>query len=77
MKYEAHSHLTTACIAPFPERTDVHWETTNLRVWNGREGTAEQQEMVYEVSWIKELGTWRRFLTSRRTVSCERQGVPC
>ena len=77
MRYEAQSHLTAACIAPFPERTDVRWETTSLRVWNAREGAAEQQEMVYEVSWIKELGTWRRFLTSRRTMRGERQGVSC
>ena len=77
MRYEAHSHLTGACIAPFPERTDVHWETTNLRVWNAREGTAEQQEMVYEISWIKELGMWRRFLTSRRKVHRGSQEVPC
>jgi hypothetical protein len=53
---------------PFPERTDVRWETTNIQVWNTREGSSEQQELVYEVSWIKELGMWRRFLTSRRTV---------
>lgn len=68
MRCEAHSHSTAACVALFPERTDVHWETTNLPVWNALEGTAEQQELVYEVSWIKELGTWRRFLMSRRKV---------
>ena len=77
MRYEVHSHSTAACIAPFPERTDVHWETKNLLIWNAREGTAEQQELVYEVSWIKELGIWRQFLTSRRKVGSERQEVPC
>ena len=65
MRHEVHSHGTADCIAPFSERTDVHWETTNLPIWNAREGAAEQQELVYEVSWIKELGMWRRFLTSR------------
>jgi hypothetical protein len=65
MRYEAQSHSTAAGIALFPERTDVHWETTNVPVWNAREGAAEQQELVYEVSWIEALGMWRRFLTSR------------
>ena len=69
MKYQAISHVIAACTAPFPERTDVHWETTNLQVWNAREGAAEQHELVYEVSWVDELGTWRRFLTSRRKVN--------
>jgi hypothetical protein len=50
---------------PFLERTDVHWETTNLQVWNAQESTAEQHELVYEVSWVEELSTWRRFLTSQ------------
>ena len=77
MRHEVHSHGTAACIAPFSERTDVHWETTNLPIWNAREGAAEPQELVYEVSWIKELGMWRRFLTSRRKVGCVRQEVPC
>jgi hypothetical protein len=67
MTYEVHGQAAAGW-APFPERTDVHWEMTNLQVPNAREGTAEQQELVYEVSWIKELGTWRRFLTSRRKV---------
>jgi hypothetical protein len=76
MTYELHGQAAAAC-EPFPGRTDVHWETTNLQLWNAREGTTEQQELVYEVSWIQELGIWRRFLTSRRTVRGERQGVPC
>lgn len=68
MKYQF-SYATAACIAPSPERTDVHWETTNVQVWNAQESTEEQHELVYEVSWVKELGTWRRFLTSRRKVN--------
>jgi hypothetical protein len=71
MRHEVHSQGTATCIAPFSERSDVHWETTNLLVWNA-EGTAEQQELVYEVSWIKELGMWRRFLTSQRKVGSRR-----
>ncbi len=68
MRFEFASHATAACTAPFPERTDVHWETTNLQVWNAREGTAEQHDLVYEVSWVEDLGMWRRFLASRRKV---------
>jgi hypothetical protein len=75
MRYEVHTQPAAAC-APFPERTDVRWETTNLHVRNA-EGSLEQQELVYEVSWIKELGTWRRFLTSRRKVRSECQEVRC
>jgi len=70
MTYEVHGQAAAEW-APFPERTDVHWEATNLQVWNA-EGFVEQQELVYEVSWIKELGTWRRFLISRRKVRSER-----
>ena len=62
------NHPDELRVVPFPERTDVRWETTNVQVWNKREGRSEQQELVYEVSWIKELGMWRRFLMSRRTV---------
>lgn len=76
MRHEVHSQGTAACIAPFSERSDVHWETTTLPVWNA-EGTPEQQELVYEVSWIKELGMWRRFLTSQRKVGSRREEVPC
>jgi hypothetical protein len=68
MSYELGRQTTAARAVPFPERTDVRWETTNLQVWNAREGTAEQHELVYEISWVTELGTWRRFLTSWRKV---------
>jgi hypothetical protein len=68
MKYEV-SHATAAYIPPFPERTDVHWETMSLQLWNALEGTAEQHDLVYEVSWVEDLGMWRRFLTSQRKVN--------
>jgi hypothetical protein len=76
MMHEVHSQAAAAW-APFPGRTDVHWETTNLQVWNAPEGTAEQQELVYEVSWIQELGMWRRFLTSRRKVHSGCEELSC
>jgi len=77
MRHEVHSHGTADCIAPFSERTDVHWETTSLPIWNAREGAVEQQQLVYEVSWIKELGMWRRFLTSRCKIGSGYQEAPC
>jgi hypothetical protein len=76
MTYEVYGQAAAEW-APLPERTDLRWETTNLRVWNAREGTAAQQELVYEVSWINESGTSRQFLTSRRKVRGECQEVPC
>lgn len=52
----------------FPAGIDVHWETQVRTVWNADECTAEEYELVYEVSWISELGAWRRFLCSQRKV---------
>jgi len=37
-------------------------------VWNERERTSEEFELVYEISWIAELGLWRSFLRSQRKV---------
>lgn len=68
MRYEVPSEASAAYMAAFPERMDTHFETTNLPVSNPREGKVEEQELVYEVSWVEELGMWRRFLTSRRIV---------
>jgi hypothetical protein len=44
----------------------MHWETRRRVVWNEQEHT---RELVYEISWIKELGLWRRFLRSQRKVT--------
>ena len=68
MRYEVHSHSSAAHIAAFPQRINAHFETTNLPVWNARYGAAERQALIYEVSWVEELGMWRGFLTSRRTM---------
>ena len=38
-------------------------------VWNEREHSHEEHELVYEISWIKELGLWRTFLWSRHKVN--------
>ena len=52
----------------FPVGLEVHWETEYRLMWNERERLSERQELIYEVSWICELGVWRRFLRSRRKV---------
>jgi hypothetical protein len=52
----------------FPTGIDVHWETQRRMVWNVREHTSEERELVYEISWIPEFGLWRSFLRSQRKV---------
>jgi len=37
-------------------------------VWNEREHISEERELVYEISWVEELGLWRSFLRSQRKV---------
>jgi hypothetical protein len=65
---------TTASYAPainaavLPARVDEYWETQNRLVWNESECAIEAQELIYEVTWVPELGAWRRFLKSRRKV---------
>jgi hypothetical protein len=51
-------------ISGLPDGVDVHWETQRRVVWNEREHSNEEHELVYEISWIKELGLWRTFLRS-------------
>jgi hypothetical protein len=46
----------------------VRVETEKRFSWNEQERVNEEQELVYEVSWICELGAWRRFLRSCRSV---------
>jgi hypothetical protein len=50
----------------FPAWLDVHWETDSRVMWNEQERVAEKEELIYEVSWIREIGAWRRILRSRR-----------
>ena len=52
----------------FPVGLEVHWETENRLIWNERECLSEKEELIYEVSWICELGVWRRFLIAQRKV---------
>ena len=46
---------------------DLHYETENRLMWNERERRNEERELVYEISWIPELSTWRRFLRAQRS----------
>jgi len=41
----------------FPQESICHWETRRRVVWNEQEHTREEHELVYEISWIKELGS--------------------
>jgi hypothetical protein len=50
----------------FPAGADEHWETEIRMVWNEQEHASEERELIYEISWIAELGVWRRFLRSQR-----------
>jgi hypothetical protein len=56
-------------ISGLPDGADVHWETQRRVVWNEREYSDEEHELVYEISWIKELGLWRTFLRSLHKVN--------
>ncbi len=56
-------------VPTFPAGVDVRWETQRRMVWNVREHTSEECELVYEISWIPELGLWRSFLRSQRKVN--------
>jgi len=53
-------------VPTFPAGVDVHWETQRRMVWNVREHTSEERELVYEINWIAERGLWRSFLRSQR-----------
>jgi len=62
------SHAPAIGVAVLPAGIDVHWETQHRLVWNEQRNAAEEQELIYEVTWIPELDVWRRFLRSRRKV---------
>jgi len=53
---------------PVPAAVEARRETENRMVWNDLEHTGEERELVYEISWIAELGIRRRFLRSQRKV---------
>ena len=57
---------TFLSVPAFPAAVEARWETENRTVWNEVEHASEERELVYEISWIAELGIWRRFLRSQR-----------
>ena len=63
------THAEALPEANFPSGVDTHWETVNRTMWNEHERVREERELVYEISWIAELGVWRSFLRSQRRVS--------
>jgi hypothetical protein len=56
-------------ISCFAAGVGVRWETHRRVVWNEQERMREEHELVYEISWIKELDLWRRFLRSQRKLT--------
>jgi hypothetical protein len=44
----------------------ARWETENRNVWNADQHTNEERELIYEISWVAELGAWRCFLRSSK-----------
>ena len=64
------THAEALLGATFPSTgVDTHWVTNNRTVWNEQKRVSEERELVYEISWIPELGVWRSFLRSQRRVS--------
>jgi hypothetical protein len=65
-------HASSSAIRPVSDLTDgvgVRWVTQRRVVWNEREHSDEEHELVYEISWIRELGLWRTFLRSHHKVN--------
>jgi len=62
------NYAAALSVPPFPAGVDGHWETESRMVWNEQQHTSEKRDLVYEISWIAELGVWRRLLRSQRKV---------
>jgi hypothetical protein len=60
------THATALSGASFPSAVDTHWETVTCLLWNQCEHVSEECELVYEISWIPELGAWRRLIIVKR-----------
>jgi hypothetical protein len=56
-----------ALTTPALQGIGLHYETENRLVRNERQRRSEEYELVYEISWIPELATWRRFLRAQRS----------
>jgi hypothetical protein len=65
--YAITTHSASLC--GFPVGTDLRWETERRLVWNEQRHTSDECELVYEISWVAEIGIWRRFLRSQHKVN--------
>ena len=63
-----HEHSTALPIPAAPAGINPHCETDSRIVWNDQDRTPEHHEFVYEISWIPELGLWRRFLRAHHKI---------
>ena len=59
-------HATPLQLPASSAGTDQHFETERRSVWDECAQAYEVHEFVYEVSWVPELGVWRRFLRTHR-----------
>jgi hypothetical protein len=62
----ANTHGTALPVPIVQPGINLHYETESRMVWNDKKRMNEEQEFIYEISWIPELGVWRRFLQARR-----------
>ena len=60
------AHARPLPVSTAPVGTDQHFETERRSVWDEDTHKYEEREFLYEVSWVPELGVWRRFLRSHR-----------
>lgn len=58
------THAEPLPVAGLPAGDRAHWEIESRVVWIEQLHANEECELVYEISWIKEPGVWRRFLHS-------------
>jgi hypothetical protein len=63
------ARATALPVPSVPLGTNPHHELENRVVWNDEKRANEVHEIVYEVSWIPELGVWRKFLRTHRPVA--------
>ena len=59
-------HSTALPLDAIPVGTDQHFETEQRTMWDDETQSYQVHEFVYEVSWVPELGVWRRFLRTHR-----------
>ena len=62
----ASPHAIALQAGVLPQGINARYERENHIVWNEERRTNEEQELIYEVSWIPEISAWRRFLRSQR-----------